>query len=639
MPAETSALPRDGAQGKDAPHAAGFVALSIGALGVVFGDIGTSPLYAFKESVGHILTGATANRADVMGVVSLMFWALMIIVTLKYVMLLMRFDNKGEGGVLSLVVLARRLLGGNTSTILFVGLVGAALFYGDALITPAISVISAVEGLTIIPGLEGRVESLIVPISLAVLLGLFLVQRRGTGLVGAWFGPICLLWFIVIAILGAVQVARDPQIVWSLAPNYALGLILGRPLLSFVLLGSVFLTVTGAEALYADMGHFGRGPISASWLFIVYPSLALNYLGQGALVLAQPHAIENPFFMMAPEYLRPELVILATLATIIASQAVISGAYSLTQQAIQLGLLPRLAIVQTSAHTLGQIFMPQVNFLLMVGVFLLVVIFKSSSALASAYGISVIGAMITSSLLAIVAIWKIWKRSLPVAIAIMTPFILVEGVFLASNMLKLLSGGFVPLLIAAVLMLVMWTWMRGSRLVRDVTRRDGSLRSVLELIAHDPPHRVRGTAVFLTADLDVAPEAMMHNLKHNHVLHDRIVILTVQTASEPRVSDADMVKVEDFAPDVKRVTLTFGFMQSPNIVRGLALAREKGLQIDTLKTSFFVSRRALVTNAKGGMPRWQGLLYIWLTRNSTVASEFFHIPSSRVVELGAQLAI
>ena len=287
----------------------------------------------------------------------------------------------------------------------------------------------------------------------------------------------------------------------------------------------------------------------------------------------------------------------------------------------------------------SQIFMPQVNFLLMVGVFLLVVIFKSSSALASAYGISVIGAMITSSLLAIVAIWKIWKRSLPVAIAIMTPFILVEGVFLASNMLKLLSGGFVPLLIAAVLMLVMWTWMRGSRLVRDVTRRDGSLRSVLELIAHDPPHRVRGTAVFLTADLDVAPEAMMHNLKHNHVLHDRIVILTVQTASEPRVSDADMVKVEDFAPDVKRVTLTFGFMQSPNIVRGLALAREKGLQIDTLKTSFFVSRRALVTNAKGGMPRWQGLLYIWLTRNSTVASEFFHIPSSRVVELGAQLAI
>jgi KUP system potassium uptake protein len=621
------------------PTASGFWGLALGSIGVVFGDIGTSPLYAFKESVSHVAAGAAVSRADVMGVVSLMFWALMIIVTLKYVLLLMRFDNKGEGGVLSLVVLARRVLGSHGALLLGVGVLGAALFYGDAMLTPAISVLSAVEGLTIIPSLAGRIDPFIVPIALGVLLGLFLIQRRGTGLVGAWFGPICLVWFFVIAALGVQQLIGDPGIVAAISPAFAWQLMAAHPLLSFVLLGSVFLTVTGAEALYADMGHFGRAPISASWLLLVFPSLTLNYLGQGALVLAHPEAISNPFFLMAPEMLRPALVVLATAATIIASQAVISGAYSLTQQAIQLGLLPRLEIVQTSAHTLGQIFMPQVNFLLLVGVVLLVVIFKSSSALASAYGISVIGAMITSSLLAIVAIWKLWKRPLWQAIAIMAPFILVEGVFLASNLLKIFSGGFVPLLIASALILIMWTWIRGTRLVREATRRDGSLKTVLNMLAQNPPHRVRGTAVFLTADPDTAPEALMHNLKHNHILHERMIILTVRTAAQPRVDDKDIVLVEDIAPDVKRVTLTYGFMQSPNVVHGLALARARGLQLDIMKTSFFVSRRALVANAQGGLPRLQGLLYIWLTRNATVASEFFHIPASRVVELGAQLAI
>ncbi|MBI3438158.1 MAG: KUP/HAK/KT family potassium transporter [Proteobacteria bacterium] len=607
---------------------------------MVFGDIGTSPLYAFKESISHVVrSGAALNTGDVLGVISLMFWALMIVVTFKYVALLMRFDNKGEGGVLALAALAQRLLGTRTAFFVGMSVLGAALFYGDAMLTPAISVLSAIEGLTILPSLQGHIDPFIVPIALGVLFALFLVQNKGTALVGAWFGPICILWFLVIGALGALEIVRAPAVLAAVNPLYAITLIAGHPILAFVLLGSVFLTVTGAEALYADMGHFGRTPISAAWTFLVLPALTLNYMGQGALVLQHPAAAENPFFLMAPPIMQPALVALATAATIIASQAVISGAFSLTQQAIQLGFLPRLRIVQTSAEHIGQIFMPQVNLLLLIGVLLLVVIFKSSSALASAYGISVIGAMITSSVLALVAIWKMWKKPLWFAIAVMSPFILVEGIFLASNMLKLFSGGFVPLLIASALVITMWTWMKGSQLLKQATRGDEPLTSFLHLIARNPPHRVRGTAVFLTSEPDVTPTAMLHNLKHNQVLHDRIIIACVRTASEPRVPDDRIAMVEHLTPDIDRVTLTFGFMQDPNVSRGLTLARVKGVQFDPLKTSFFVSRRVLSPRSGGGMPRWQDLLYIWLARNATNASVFFHIPAARTVELGAQLSI
>lgn len=617
-----------------------FLGLVVGSIGVVFGDIGTSPLYAFKESISHIASGhAALNVSDVLGVISLMLWALMIVVTFKYVALLMRFDNKGEGGVLALAALAQRLLGARTAFFVGIGILGAALFYGDAMLTPAISVLSAIEGLTILPSLQGHIDPFIVPIALGVLLALFLLQNKGTALVGAWFGPICVIWFLAIAALGAMQIVREPAVLGAANPLYAIGLMAAHPILAFVLLGSVFLTVTGAETLYADMGHFGRRPISAAWLFLVLPALTLNYMGQGALVLQHPAAAENPFFLLAPPIMQPALVALATAATIIASQAVISGAFSLTQQAIQLGFLPRLRIVQTSAAHIGQIFMPQVNLLLLIGVFLLVVIFKSSSALASAYGISVIGAMITSSVLAVVAIWKIWKKPLWLAIAIMSPFILVEAVFMASNMLKLFSGGFVPLLIASALVIAMWTWVKGSRLLRAATRRDESLTSFLNLIAHNPPHRVRGTAVFLTSEPDIAPTAMLHNLKHNQVLHEHILIVCVRTATEPRVPDERIVAIERLSADVDRVTLSYGFMQDPNVTRGLTLARAKGLHFDPLKTTFFVSRRSLSPRSGGGMPRWQDLLYIFLSRNSTHASAFFHIPAARTVELGAQLSI
>ncbi len=616
------------------------MALVVGSIGVVFGDIGTSPLYAFKESVSHVVRGGAAlNTGDVLGVISLMFWALMIVVTFKYIALLMRFDNKGEGGVLALAALAQRLLGARTAFFVGMGVLGAALFYGDAMLTPAISVLSAIEGLTVLPSLQGHIDPFIVPIAMGVLFALFLLQNKGTTLVGAWFGPICVIWFLVIGALGALQIVREPSVLGAVNPLYALGLMAGHPILAFVLLGSVFLTVTGAEALYADMGHFGRTPISTAWIFLVLPALTLNYMGQGALVLQHPAAAENPFFLLAPPIMQPALVALATAATIIASQAVISGAFSLTQQAIQLGFLPRLRIVQTSAEHVGQIFMPQVNLLVLIGVLLLVVIFKSSSALASAYGISVIGAMITSSVLATVAIWKIWKKPLGLAIAIMSPFILVEGVFLASNMLKLFSGGFVPLLIAGALVIVMWTWVKGSRLLRQATRSDEPLMSFLGLIARNPPHRVRGTAVFLTSEPDVAPTAMLHNLKHNQVLHERIIIACVRTAPEPRVPDDRIATIEHLSADVDRVTLTYGFMQDPNVSRGLALARAKGVQFDPLKTSFFVSRRVLSPRSGGGMPRWQDLLYISLARNATNASTFFHIPAARTVELGAQLSI
>ena len=640
----------------------GFWALVFGSIGVVYGDIGTSPLYAFKESLAHMLREGrgTLLPEDVIGIVSLIFWALMTVVTLKYVVLIMQMDNKGEGGTLSLMALAQRALGRRTAFLFIIGVAGASMFYGDALITPAISVLSAVEGLTAVPSLEDHIDPFVLPIGLGVLVGLFAVQSKGTGLVGRMFGPIMTLWFITIGALGAAQVMHNPGVIAALSPVHALSFMVSHGFLTFVVLGSVFLAVTGAEALYADMGHFGRRPIRVAWVGIL-AALTLCYLGQGAFVLGNLGAINHeyeiardaaravgadtvsfdfsPFFEMVPGMLRLPMVFLATIATIIASQAVISGAFSITQQAIQLGLLPRMEIRRTSETQAGQIYMPQVNWLLLTGVVVLTLAFGTSSRMAAAYGISVTGTMITSTLLAFIVIWKLWKQPPLVAALMVTPILVIEAVFLSSNLLKVLEGGFVPLALAGGLMLTMWTWVRGSRLLTETTRRDEPLAKLFETLSHHPPHRVRGAAIFLTGDPDAAPAALMHNLKHNQVLHEQIIILTVRTLNAPRAPESERVKVEDFLPDVKRVTLTFGFMETPNVVKALTEARKHGLKFDIMKTSFFLSRRTIVPSEKSGMPLWQDHLFIFLARNATNATDFFHIPSGRAVELGNQVMV
>ncbi|UPT62810.1 MAG: potassium transporter Kup [Hyphomonadaceae bacterium JAD_PAG50586_4] len=657
--------PENSAPSNGHGHAAhaGFWTLLIGSIGVVYGDIGTSPLYAFKESFSHLLTEGrgVAEAEEVLGIISLIFWALMIVVTLKYIVIVMQMDNKGEGGTLSLMALAQRALGKRTPLLFLVGVAGASMFYGDALITPAISVLSAVEGLRAVPALEGSIDPFILPIGIGILVGLFAIQSRGTGVMGRYFGPITAIWFITMGVLGAFQIATNPGVFAALSPVHAISFMIEHQFLTFVVLGSVFLAVTGAEALYADMGHFGRRPIRVAWVGLVLPALTLNYLGQGAFVLGQLDVINaeyaiareaaravgadsvsfefSPFFEMAPEMIRLPLVILATAATVIASQAVISGAFSLTQQAIQLGLLPRMEIRRTSETQAGQIYMPQVNWLLLAGVLVLTLAFGSSTRLAAAYGISITGEMLMSTVMVFIVIWKLWKRPVALAAAIITPFVIIELIFLSSNLQRVWSGGFVPLLLAIGLIVIMWTWVRGTRLLAETVRRDESLAKLFETLSHHPPHRVRGAAIFLTGDPDVAPAALMHNLKHNQVLHEQIIILTVKTINAPRAPESERVKIEDFMPDVKRVQLTFGFMETPNVVKALTEARKHGLKFDIMKTSFFLSRRTIVPSEKSGMPLWQDHLFIFLARNATNATDFFHIPSGRAVELGNQVMV
>jgi KUP system potassium uptake protein len=561
------------------------------------------------------------------------------------------------------MALAQRALGRRTPWLFIIGVVGASLFYGDAIITPAMSVLSAVEGLKQVPSLESaNIDGLVLPIGIGILIGLFLIQSRGTGHIGRYFGPITIVWFLVMGALGALHIKDDPTIIQALNPWYAVKFAIDHRLLTFIVLGSVFLAVTGAEALYADMGHFGRRPIRAAWWGLILPALTLNYLGQGAFTLAHLDQVNalfaadmaqakadgaeavsswtfSPFFMMAPDALRLPLVILATVAAIIASQAVISGAFSLTQQAIQLGLLPRMEIRRTSETQFGQIYMPQVNWILLAGVLMLAITFGSSTALAAAYGISITGEMMMSTLMMAVVVWKLWKRPLWMALALAAPFLAIEAIFFSSNMLKLFSGGFVPLLLALALVTVIWTWVRGTRLLSEQTRRDEPLGKLFETLSHHPPHRVRGTAIFLTGDPDVAPAALMHNLKHNQVLHEQIIVLTVRTLQVPRAPEGERLKIEDFASDVKRVTLTFGFMETPNVVKALTASRKQGLKFDIMKTSFFLSRRTVIPSEKSGMPLWQDHLFIFLARNATNASDFFHIPSGRAVELGNQVMV
>ena len=625
---------------RDAPRGRkAFLALALGSAGVVYGDIGTSPLYAFQKSIAHLVRpGHPAAPSDVIGVLSLMIWTLVVIVTIKYVGVLMRFDNRGEGGTLSLMALVQKAGGRGAGLIIAIGMIGAGMFFGDAVLTPAISVLSAVEGLEVVGGLQGRIEPFVVPLALVVLVALFAIQRRGPGGIGRWFGPICVVWFAVIAALGALAIVRAPQVLAAVDPLPGLALLGRHPFIAPALLGSVFLTVTGAEALYADMGHFGRGPIRLTWLGLVFPCLILNYLGQGALVLARPAAVDNPFFRLAPDWFQLPLVALATVATVIASQAVISGAFSMTQQAVQLGLLPRVTLKPTSEAHVGQIYAPQINWILMLGVAALVLGFRSSDAMASAYGVSVVGAMITSSILAVVAIHRLGKRPIWQAVVAFAPFLLVEGGFLAANLTKVAHGGYVPLAIAAGLIVIMLAWRRGTARVVSAEQNDLPIADVIAMLAQRPPLRARGAAVFLTADPDAAPAALLHNLKHNQVLHEQVILLTVRVASRPRVPDAERVEVRDLAPGFKAMTLAFGFMETPNVAKGLALARGQGLKFDIMRTSFFLSRRTLLPRRSGGLGHLLDVVFVFLNRNAVRTADFFQIPPSRVVELGAQVA-
>ena len=617
---------------------AGFWALTIGSIGVVYGDIGTSPLYAFRESI----KAATSDdgvfaRDDVLGVLSLILWALIVVVTLKYVIILLRADNNGEGGTLSLTAQAFRALGRNNMWVFALGVAGAALFYGDALITPAISVMSAVEGLKVI---APEFDNYILPLTVVILVALFAVQSRGTARVSALFGPVTAVWFVVLAVGGAIHIADDPDVLLAVSPHYGIAFVAQNPWLGLITLGAVFLAVTGSEALYADLGHFGRRPIQTAWFGLVLPALVINYFGQGALVLHDPKTMESPFFLLYPDWARLPMVVLATAATVIASQAVITGAYSLTQQAIQLGLLPRLAIRHTSASLLGQVYMPRVNWLLLAGVLLLVILFRTSSAIASAYGIAVSTTMVVDGLLAFLVIWKLWNWRLAAAALLMVPFIVVDTTFFIANLLKILEGAWVPLLFGAMMIATMVAWRRGTAILVQKTRRiEVPFDPLVRSLEKKPPHVVPGTAVFLTSDPQFAPTALLHNLKHNKVLHEHNVVLTIVTADTPRVPEADRVQILQSSPHFMRVVLTFGYMESPNVPKALAIARKLGWAFDIMSTSFFLSRRSLRPEARTGLPRLQDRLFIALARSADDASNYFQIPSERVVEIGTQVTV
>jgi KUP system potassium uptake protein len=632
-PAETPATNGHG----DTHSTASFAALTLGSIGVVYGDIGTSPLYALREAVLAASSGGEAAVHAVMGVISLILWALIIVVTLKYVVILLRADNHGEGGTLALMALAQRGVAKGAGVIVLLGIISGALFYGDAVITPALSVLSAVEGIKLV---TVALDAYVVPLTVVILVLLFAVQSRGTAKVAAFFGPVMLIWFLVIAVAAIEPIARRPEVLWAINPYYAVSFMLHHGIIGFITLGAVFLAVTGAEALYADLGHFGKKPIQTAWLFVVLPSLALNYLGQGALVIADPKAIENPFFLMFPDWLLIAMVALATVATVIASQAVITGAYSLTRQAIQLGLMPRFEIRHTSEAHSGQIYIPRITRLLLIAVILLVLMFKSSSALASAYGISVTGTMVVTAMMGFVVIWKVWRWSPFAAAALIAPFLFLDLTFLAANLLKVLEGGWVPLALGGCVMTLMYTWRRGSRLLVEKSRKlEFPLADLVAMLEKRPPQRVPGTAVFLTSDPLSAPTALMHSLKHYKVLHEKNVILTIETATTPRIDPSERVRLEQVSPTFSKVTLRFGFMESPNVPRALAIARKLGWQFDIMSTSFFLSRRALKPAAHSGMPRWQDHLFIALSRTANDATDYFQIPSGRVVEVGTQVTI
>ena len=612
--------------------------LMLGAIGVVFGDIGTSPLYALKESfVGpHPLA---VDRLHVFGVLSLIFWSLMLIVTIKYVFVAMRADNKGEGGSFALLALiSRHVEGRRTSAVLVVlGVLAASLFYGDAMLTPAISVLSAVEGLTIV---NPALEALVLPIAVVIMIALFLIQYRGTAKVGALFGPVVLVYFATLATLGVVNIAARPEILGILNPVWAARFFLYDPNLAFLAMGSVFLAVTGAETLYADMGHFGRRAVGYSWLAVAYPCLMLNYMGQGALLLGDPSAAENPFYLMAPEWARLPLVFIATAATIIASQAVISGAFSVTHQAVQLGFLPRLRTLQTSAKAAGQIYIPAINWGLLVMVLLLVLGFGESTRLASAYGISVIGTMIITTMMLAFLVFHVWHWNKLLAAGTIALFAAVDGIYFASNIAKIPDGGWFPLVVAGVLFTLLTTWSKGRRIMRErMAEGDLTLDGFIASVASSV-HRVRNTAVYMSASAEGVPSALLHNLKHNQVLHARVLIVTVKVEEVPQVDPARRAEVEDAGEGFYRVIIRYGFMEEIDIPRDLAALETRCGPFDPMATSYFLGRQKLIPSEDHpGMARWREGLFAWMSKSSESAMESFKLPTNRVVELGSQLQI
>jgi len=624
-----------------APHGhgqEGLAKLAIGAIGVVFGDIGTSPLYAFRETfAGH--HKLTLDPMHIMGVVSLMFWSMMIVVTLKYVTIIMRADNKGEGGSLALLA----LVSGKTKTqrwsrgIVLLGVFATALFYGDSMITPAVTVLGAVEGLAVAaPGLS----ELVLPISVMILIGLFAIQRNGTARIGLLFGPVMLLYFLTIAVLGLLSIAKTPGVLWAFSPHYAVEFFLLDPVRAFLALGSVVLAVTGAEALYADMGHFGRNPIRVSWLFFVLPALMMNYMGQGALLFRDGYAaLESPFYMLANDSLRLPLVILATMAAVIASQAVISGAFSVTQQAIQLGFMPRLRIDHTSASTAGQIYIPLVNWMLMIMVLLLVLFFRSSSNLTAAYGIAVTGAMAIDTCLLGVVLHRLWGWRRRYAFPLLALLFLVDGAYLSANLTKVPSGGWVPLLIGFIIFTMLTTWSKGRKLMIERMREAAMPIRIFIESAASSAALVPGTAVFMTSSPDGVPHALLHNLKHNKVLHERIVLLTVKIADQPYWPAHERCFLDDLSHGFHRLVLKYGFMEEPDVPAALAQVTRCGAEFRMMDTSFFLARQTLLPSAKPGMMIWREKLFAWMLRNAESAMEFFRLPTNRVVELGSQVEI
>jgi len=615
-------------------------ALALAALGIVYGDIGTSPLYALKEVFGSEHHPVPIEAANVLGILSLVFWALVIVVTVKYVAVVLRADNNGEGGIMALMarVLSQKRLGPRrTRVVLMLGLIGAALFYGDGAITPAISVLSAVEGLDVA---TDTFKPWVVPLTVAILVALFLVQKHGTAIVGAAFGPIMMFWFATLAVLGARQIAANPLVLTALWPGYALDFLGAHPKLGFLALGAVFLALTGAEALYADMGHFGRGPIRQAWFAIVLPALVVNYFGQGALLLADPTTVRNPFYLLAPGWALIPLVILATAATVIASQAVITGVYSMTSQAIQLGYAPRMTIQHTSGAEMGQVYLPGINFALLIAVILLVLTFRSSSNLAAAYGIAVSGTMIITTLFAYLVARFDWHWPAIVALPVFAAFVLIDGAFFAANTIKFADGGWFPLVFGGVVLLLLTTWKRGREIMRS--RFAGGtlpLDAFAKSLESDTVASVPLTAVFLTSSQNEVPRALLHNLKHNGVLHDRTVVCSVQILPIPRVPPAQHVVVERLTKRFYRATLYFGFMEAPDVPAALEWCSEQGLELDPMQTSYFLGRAKLLPAPKSDMALWRERLFTAMYRNAGTAADHFRLPPNRVVELGAQVSL
>ncbi len=625
----------------DQPHPHGREAalwkLAVGAIGIVFGDIGTSPLYAFKETfAGH--HPLALDQEHIMGVISLMFWSMMAVVTLKYVTIIMRADNKGEGGSLALLALINRSSGQKkwTAGIVLLGVFATALFYGDSMITPAVSVLSAVEGIAVAaPQFSGW----ILPIAVGILVALFSIQRTGTARVGAMFGPIMLGYFAVIATLGTLSVIKTPEVLWALLPSYAVNFFVIDGFAAFLALGSVVLAVTGAEALYADMGHFGRKPIRVSWLWFVLPALMLNYMGQGALLMRDASALQSPFYLLAPEWLRLPLVGVATMAAIIASQAVITGAFSVTQQGIQLGFIPRLRISHTSAATAGQIYIPLINWALMIAIILLVLTFQTSSNLTAAYGIAVTGAMLIDNFLIAVVLFGLWKWKKRYAVPLLALFFVVDLAYFSANLTKVPDGGWFPLLAGVVIFTLLTTWSKGRRLMVERMREAAMPIKVFIQSAANSATRVKGTAVFMTSTPEGVPHALLHNLKHNKVLHERVILLTVKIADQPYVDDKDRVKLDDLGQGFHRMKILYGFMQEADVPAALQSCSTCGGAFNMMDTSFFLSRQTLLPSENPGMRIWREKLFAWMLRNAESAMEFFRLPTNRVVELGSQVEI